>query len=147
MDSILTEALLPALELAFANASCPIKGLLLSNPNNPLGQCYPTSVLEGCIQFCQRHKIHFVSDEIYATTSYKCPDLQNPTPFVSVLSLNLAALGCDPSRVHAFWSTSKDFGQSGIRMVGSLTIGPCPTSPAQKITLDRAVPLHRQIKN
>ena len=117
IHATLTEALLPALEHAFENATCPIRGLLLTNPNNPLGQCYPQSVLEGCLKFCQKRNIHFISDEIYALTSFACDEITDPSPFVSTLSLDLPALGCDPSRVHVLWSTSKDFGQSGIRMV------------------------------
>lgn len=113
----LTEALIPALEDALEKATCPIKGILLTNPQNPLGQCYPRSILEGCLKLCQRHKIHFISDEIYALTSYTCPDLPSPAPFISALSLDLASLGCDLSRLHTVWSTSKDFGQSGVRMV------------------------------
>lgn len=121
LQSTLTEALLPALERAFESAASPIKALLLSNPNNPLAQCYPRSVLEGCLQFCQRRKIHFISDEIYALTSYDCDGLDGSTSFISTLSLDLPSLGCDPSRVHTFWSTSKDFGQSGIRMGCTVT--------------------------
>jgi len=113
----LTEAILPALEKAYEIAQCPIKGLILTNPHNPLGQCYPKLVLEGCLKFCNAHNIHFVSDEIYALTSFACPDIPNPVPFVSALSIDVEKLGCNRSRVHTIWSTSKDFGQSGVRMV------------------------------
>lgn len=46
------------------------------------------------------------------------PKMKNAHPFTSVLSLDLVTIGIDPSRVHMVWSMSKDFGQSGIRMVG-----------------------------
>ena len=117
VESVLTEALIAALEEAFQSAARPIKALVLTNPHNPLGLCYTPSVLELCLQFCQRHSIHFISDEIYALTSYKNTDIPTPVPFVSVLSLDVVALGVDRSRVHVIWSTSKDFGQSGVRMV------------------------------
>ena len=117
LEDTLTEALLPALEEAFDNAPCPVKALVLTNPHNPLAQAYPQPVLEGCLKFCHRRGIHLISDEIYALTSFKCPDIPNPTPFVSALSLDSAKLGCDSARIHVVWSTSKDFGQSGIRMV------------------------------
>lgn len=44
-------------------------------------------------------------------------------PFVSALALDTSTPGSeeeqqiDRSRVHVIWSTSKDFGSSGIRMV------------------------------
>ncbi|KAH8888281.1 PLP-dependent transferase [Thozetella sp. PMI_491] len=105
-----------ALDRTMAGATCKVKALLLVNPNNPLGQCYPREVLEECVKFCEKHDIHFISDEIYALTSYRAHDLPAPNPFISAISLDLAALGCDPKRVHMIWSTSKDLGQNGLRM-------------------------------
>ena len=113
----LTLALIPALTRALEEAACPIRALVFTNPHNPLGQCYPKKVLEACAKFCQQHDMHFISDEIYALTHFDAPDVLAPTPFVSALSLNLHGLGCDRSRVHVVWSTSKDFGQSGVRLV------------------------------
>ena len=72
--------------------------------------------------FCQKHHLHFVSDEVYALTSYENPDIPDPIPFVSALSLDVTALGVDPSLTHTVWSTSKDFGQSGVRMVSKSDI-------------------------
>ena len=120
LASTLTHAVIPALEEVYQNARSPIKGLLLTNPHNPLGQCYPRSVLEKYIRFCARHTIHLVIDEIYALTSFDCPELVEPVSFVSGLALNIKSLGGNPNRVHVIWSSSKDFGQSGIRMVSPL---------------------------
>lgn len=120
----LTEALLPALDDAFNHATCPIKGVLLTNPNNPIGQCYPKSVIEGCLRFCQRRNIHFISDEIYALTRHVCPEIRDPTAHLSTLSVPVNDLGCDLSRVHLLWSTSKDFGQNGVRMVSHCKVSP-----------------------
>ncbi|MCJ1380194.1 hypothetical protein MMC17_003297 [Xylographa soralifera] len=117
----LTEALLPALERAYNNASCPVKAILMTNPSNPLAQCYPQSCLEECLRFCQRKNIHYISDEVYALTSFPCAEVPEPVPFVSVLSLDTTKLGCDLSRIHTVWSTSKDLGQSGIRMGCTVT--------------------------
>ncbi|RSL77346.1 hypothetical protein CDV31_017331, partial [Fusarium ambrosium] len=47
-------------------ANIKIRALLISNPHNPLGRCYPTETLEEFMSFCNRHGLHFVSDEIYA---------------------------------------------------------------------------------
>jgi len=115
-----TGDLLPALEDALRSAACPIKALMITNPHNPLGVCYPKETLESCVKFCAEHNLHFISDEVYAMTNFKTTDMGEPSPFVSVLSLDLAQLGANPSRTHMVWSTSKDFGQSGFRMVCSL---------------------------
>ena len=113
----LTKALIPALEAAFESASCPVRGLMIANPHNPLGQCYTRECIELCIAFCGRKGIHYLSDEVYALTSFPCLDIPTPRPFVSALSIDIPKVRGNPALVHTFWSTSKDFGQSGVRMV------------------------------
>ncbi|KAL1856868.1 putative secondary metabolism biosynthetic enzyme [Diaporthe australafricana] len=108
--------LIPALEQAYRSSEYTIRALMITNPHNPLAICYPKAVLIDCLRFCARHDLHFISDEVYALTSFTSPDLPSPTPFTSVLSLDLDAVGAVKSRVHMVWSTSKDFGQSGMRM-------------------------------
>lgn len=117
LNSNFTDELLPALEDACSRAKCPIKALMICNPHNPLGLYYPKSVLEDCVRFCTRNGIHFISDEVYALTKFEAPELEEQREFTSTLSLDLASLEADKSRVHVIWSTSKDFGQSGLRMV------------------------------
>jgi gliotoxin/aspirochlorine biosynthesis aminotransferase len=48
---------------------------------------------------------------------FASPDLADPSPFVSALSLHPTSLGCDPERVHVVWSMSKDLAASGVRLV------------------------------
>lgn len=112
-----TEALIPALEEAYNSATCPIKCMLLTNPNNPLGLPYSKSVLEACVRFCHERGIHMISDEIYGLTEYEAPDVEEKVPFTSALSLDLPAIGCPDAQVHVVWGTSKDFGSNGVRMV------------------------------
>ena len=112
-----TISLVSALEKAYSSASCPIKALVLANPHNPLGRCYPKTALEECLRFCHRRKIHLISDEIFALSTFESPDLPEAIPFTSALSLDATALGCDPSLIHVVWSTSKDFGSAGIKFV------------------------------
>jgi gliotoxin/aspirochlorine biosynthesis aminotransferase len=116
-DCLSSKALVPALEAAFDRAHQPVKALLLTNPHNPLAQCYPRTCIEECIKFCARRNIHYISDEVYGMTSFSLPGQEELSPFVSALSIDTRSLGCDPSRVHVVWSPSKDFGQSGTRMV------------------------------
>ena len=113
----LSEGLIPALRTAYNEASCPVRALLLTNPHNPLGVRYSRVVLEACLQLCQDLNIYFISDEVYALTSFETDDIPFPIPFTSLLSLDVKGLGCDLWRAHTVWSTSKDFGQSGFRLV------------------------------
>lgn len=113
---------------AMKNASCPIRGLIVCNPHNPLGQIYPTAWLEALLQFCEAHQIHFVSDEIYALSNFGAitcsQNVNNPdvvigleTKFTSVLAIDMKRLQVNPARVHVAYSISKDLGSSGIRLV------------------------------
>lgn len=112
-----TMKLLPALSAALEASKRPVRALVLTNPHNPFGQCYPKEVLEECVKFCQRHGIHYISDEVYALSVFHNADSASGPSFVSALSLDLQAIGCAPEYVHTIWSVSKDFGASGIRMV------------------------------
>ncbi|KAL5364141.1 PLP-dependent transferase [Aspergillus floccosus] len=114
--STLTTELIPALQTAVEQATCPVRALVLTNPHNPFGQCYPREVLEACLKFCEEHKIHYISDEVYALSTIDSADSDDLTPFISALSLDPSAVGCSPGRVHVIWSISKDFGSSGIRL-------------------------------
>lgn len=116
-DDILTSKVVGALEAAFESSSRSIKGLLFTNPHNPFGQCYPKTAIEDIIKFCDRKKIHFISDEIYAMSSFVNPEVGDAVPFVSALQLDIEGIGCDLSRIHTIWSVSKDLGSSGLRMV------------------------------
>lgn len=94
-----------------------IAGLILCNPHNPLGRCYPREAILGLMALCEKHKIHLVSDEIYALSVWEnaVDSHPPPTPFTSCLSLS-ASGAMDPSRLHVLWGMSKDFGANGIRV-------------------------------
>ncbi|KAH8746906.1 pyridoxal phosphate-dependent transferase [Diaporthe sp. PMI_573] len=97
-----------------------ISGLILCNPHNPLGRCYPTEVIISLMKLCEKYDIHLISDEIYGLSVWQntIDDKPTPCPFTSCLSIPLEGL-IDPSRVHVIWGMSKDFGANGIR-VGSI---------------------------
>lgn len=97
-----------------------VKGLVISHPHNPLGRCYSRSVLVGLMKLCQKHQVHFISDEIYALSVWpnNVDTDPAPVPFESALTIDTAGV-IDPSLVHVLWGMSKDFGANGIR-VGAL---------------------------
>lgn len=114
--------LVPSLQAAydFSPVKPRIKAVLLTNPSNPLGKCYPRHVLIECLEFCQERGLHLVSDELYALTDLG--GLEKGEEVISVLSMTdpflpQGAIKVDPNRVHLVWSASKLFGVSGLRVV------------------------------
>ncbi|KAJ4141881.1 hypothetical protein NW754_014671 [Fusarium falciforme] len=97
-----------------------VKGLVISHPHNPLGRCYSRSALIGLMKLCQKYLVHFISDEIYALSTWPNTVDTNPppVPFESALTIDTTGV-IDPSLVHVLWGMSKDFGANGIR-VGAL---------------------------
>ncbi|KAH7020565.1 pyridoxal phosphate-dependent transferase [Ilyonectria destructans] len=96
-----------------------IAGILLCNPHNPLGRCYPKNTLVRLMEFCQKHQLHLISDEVYAMSTWTNEESQ-PTPFTSCLSINPTGI-IDPSLIHVVWGVSKDFGSNGIRLGGVIS--------------------------
>ncbi|KAF4181652.1 hypothetical protein CNMCM7927_000531 [Aspergillus lentulus] len=92
-----------------------VKALLLCSPHNPLGRCYSEDVLREYMKFCNKHKLHLISDEIYALSVWENNDLPGASIFKSVLSMDIDNI-MDPSMVHVVWGLSKDFGATGLRI-------------------------------
>lgn len=96
--------------------------IILTHPHNPLGRCYSRDALVAYMRLCQRHRIHLLSDEIYALSVFEnsVDDGLSPEPFHSVLSIDPAGI-IDPALVHVLWGMSKDFGANGLRMGFTIT--------------------------
>jgi aspartate/methionine/tyrosine aminotransferase len=95
------------------------RGLLLTNPHNPLGTVYAQSSLEIAIRWTKAKQMHLICDEIYALSVF---DPKPKNPFLSIVNLMENQLG---DYVHVLWGLSKDFGASGLRLgVGSLSCIP-----------------------
>ncbi|XP_041354153.1 1-aminocyclopropane-1-carboxylate synthase-like protein 1 [Gigantopelta aegis] len=98
-----------ALETAYRQAKDEgksVKGVVLINPHNPLGDVYSKSDLHRFLLFAAQHQLHVILDEIYALSVF-----DEQTTFSSVLSLSVP----DPQRTHFIWGFSKDLGLSGYR--------------------------------
>lgn len=93
------------LDAALGSAGRPVRALLFTSPDNPMGRVYSRAELEAVVSWAEGAKIHLVMDEIYALSVF------GPTPFVSAASLR-PSLG---ERVHLVWAFSKDFAASGLR--------------------------------
>ncbi|PFH45191.1 hypothetical protein AMATHDRAFT_71932 [Amanita thiersii Skay4041] len=98
-----------------------IKAVILCNPHNPLGICYPREVILDYCRFCEKYNLHLISDEIYALSVFSSVDVRNPAPFISALSLDLGAYGINPARLHILYGMSKDFNANGFRIGALIT--------------------------
>ncbi|GAA5895380.1 uncharacterized protein JCM6883_001487 [Sporobolomyces salmoneus] len=92
-----------------------IRAIMICNPHNPLGFCYPRETLIAYASFCEKFNLHLIVDEIYALSTFKTS--HEAVPFTSILSIDpLAEAHCNPSRIHLVYSASKDWGVNGLRL-------------------------------
>ncbi|GKT49600.1 1-aminocyclopropane-1-carboxylate synthase-like protein 1 [Colletotrichum spaethianum] len=80
-----------------------VGGILLANPDDPLGRCYAAHVLLQVSQLCAKHNVHLIVDEIYAVSA--------GDRFSSILSLGLDV---NFKNVYVLWGMCKDFGLGGL---------------------------------
>ncbi|CAF3102082.1 unnamed protein product [Rotaria sp. Silwood2] len=90
------------------------RGIIILNPNNPIGDIYDEQTIQPILEFAAQKKLHVIIDEIYALSIF-----ENQKPFQSILNYKSII---DPKRTHFLWSFSKDFSLSGLR-VGVLYAG------------------------
>ncbi|KAL2939413.1 1-aminocyclopropane-1-carboxylate synthase 7 [Bienertia sinuspersici] len=102
-----------ALEDAYGRAEkmkSRVRGVLITNPSNPLGATIDLKVLEEILDFVSRKNIHLVSDEIYSGSVF------SPQDFTSIAEVLQARNFKDAERVHIVYSLSKDLGLPGFRV-------------------------------
>lgn len=98
----LTPALL---DEAIAAAGRPIKALLYTNPNNPIGRVDPPEKVDELLTWAEERGVHVVLDEIYALSIF------DGSEFVSGAELRPEM----SDWLHIVWAFSKDFAVSGLR--------------------------------
>ncbi|KAH1109818.1 hypothetical protein GYH30_008961 [Glycine max] len=107
-----------ALEQAYQQAqklNLKIKGVLVTNPSNPLGITMTKTELNHLVDFAIDKNIHIISDEIYSGTVFDSPKFVSITEVVneritSVSNNNIW------NRIHIVYSLSKDLGIPGFRV-------------------------------
>ncbi|NND03360.1 MAG: aminotransferase class I/II-fold pyridoxal phosphate-dependent enzyme [Acidimicrobiia bacterium] len=93
------------LDTALDNADRPVKALLYTNPNNPLGEVYSAEQVHEILAWAHKRGIHVVLDEIYALSVFGDADFTSG----AFLRPDMGEL------LHIVWAFSKDFGMSGLR--------------------------------
>ena len=102
-----------ALEEAYnkaIDANINVKGLIITNPSNPLGTTMDKETLKSIVGFINEKNIHLVCDEIYAGTVFRGPR------FVSVSEVMQELEHCNKDLIHIVYSLSKDLGIPGLRV-------------------------------
>ncbi|WOH10215.1 hypothetical protein DCAR_0729680 [Daucus carota subsp. sativus] len=105
-----------ALEQAYKQAhklNLRVKGVLVTNPSNPLGTTLSLYELNLLVNFIEAKEIHLISDEIYSGTAFRSPS------FVSITEVLMDRKLMDSDvwdRVHIVYSLSKDLGLPGFRV-------------------------------
>jgi len=93
------------LDRAVAGAGRPVRALLFTSPNNPVGTVYTPAEIAEVLDWAEAAGVHVVLDEIYALS------VHGARPFTSGARV---APHLGPTR-HIVWAFSKDFAASGLR--------------------------------
>ncbi|XP_061344055.1 1-aminocyclopropane-1-carboxylate synthase-like [Gastrolobium bilobum] len=104
-----------ALEVAFEKAkedNIRVKGLLITNPSNPLGTIMDRETLRTVMSFINEKHIHLVCDEIYAATVFCHPGF---TSIAEIIEED-TDIECNRDLIHIVYSLSKDMGFPGFRV-------------------------------
>jgi aspartate/methionine/tyrosine aminotransferase len=93
------------LDRAVETAGRPVKVLLFTTPDNPLGRVYTAEEVVQVLKWAEDRGLHVVLDEIYALSVF------GDRAFTS----GAVVRPCLGDRIHIVWAFSKDFGASGLR--------------------------------
>ncbi|XP_060213317.1 1-aminocyclopropane-1-carboxylate synthase 4-like [Lycium barbarum] len=110
---ITIEAVKEAYENA-QQANVKVKGLILTNPSNPLGTTLERDTLKNLLTFTNEHNIHLVCDEIYAATVFDAPQFVGIAEIITNDEVTNRCINKD--LVHIVYSLSKDMGFPGFRV-------------------------------
>lgn len=95
-----------------------ITGILITNPNNPLGTIYEESTIRSIMIWCIQNKIHYISDEIYALSIHD-PSANFTSALChlrGIISEGIVEEHDALIYVHHLYGLSKDWCASGLRI-------------------------------
>lgn len=104
---------LPAIDRFEAARTERTRFVLLCNPNNPTGTVYSREELEGIAEFCKKHDLFLISDEVYREFAY---DGRKATSALELEGMEQFVIVAD--------SLSKRYSACGIRLGTFITRNP-----------------------
>ncbi|OVA14570.1 Aminotransferase [Macleaya cordata] len=90
-----------------------VKGVLITNPSNPLGKTISRAELNRLVTFVDSKGIHLISDEIYSGTVFESQDFTSIYEVLIERNLQNSSVW---NRTHIVYSLSKDLGLPGFRV-------------------------------
>ncbi|KAL9249589.1 1-aminocyclopropane-1-carboxylate synthase CMA101-like protein [Drosera capensis] len=112
--SITKSAMEEAYQLA-QKSHVKVKGILITNPSNPLGTTLSAEELNHLINFAVSKNIHILSDRIYSGSVFQSPSFISITEAIECRKKELDGTGIAES-AHVVYSLSKDLGLPGFRI-------------------------------
>uniref|UniRef100_A0A803PNN0 1-aminocyclopropane-1-carboxylate synthase n=1 Tax=Cannabis sativa TaxID=3483 RepID=A0A803PNN0_CANSA len=106
-----------AMEKAYEKAqedNIRVKGMLITNPSNPLGTILDRDTLRTIVRFINEKNIHLIADEIYAATVFSKPSFVSISEIIEEEEQN--KIECNKDLIHIIYSLSKDMGFPGFRV-------------------------------
>lgn len=93
-----------------------MKGVLVTNPSNPLGTTLSKEEMNLLIDFINEKNIHLISDEIYSGTVFSSPSYISVMEILKQRNYHKDSHPDIYDRVHVVYSLSKDLGLPGFRV-------------------------------
>ncbi|KAK6923180.1 Aminotransferase, class I/classII [Dillenia turbinata] len=127
----ITQAALDDAYEAAQKRNLRVKGVLITNPSNPLGTTLTREELNLLLNFVNAKDIHLISDEIYSGTVFNSPGFISVMEVVRDLKLENTDVW---NQVHIVYSLSKDLGLPGFRVGAIYSNNDAVVSAATKMS-------------